>query len=150
MRNLVGEILNELRHYSVRAFRRITLGRQADKLTVSEVFSLYLIDMLGGPTLKLFAEAMGISQPNATYKINSLVDKGYVEKRSSEIDRREMNLYTTRKARKLIKDREISQEELEMSLRARFTEEQLTTAEEVFRAVVELMDQDNEQENTHL
>ena len=80
MRNLVSEILGELRHYSMRAFRRITLGRQAEKLTVSEVFSLYLIDMLNGPTLKVYAEAMAISQPNATYKINALVEKGYVEK----------------------------------------------------------------------
>ena len=140
MRNLVSGILGELRSYSMRAFHRITQGRQVGKLTVSEVFSLYLIDMLNGPTLKVYAEAMGISQPNATYKINGLVEKGYVEKRLSEHDRREMNLYTTRKAKKLIKDGETSQEELEAALHSRFTEAQLSTAEEVFQSVLELME----------
>ena len=40
---------------------------------------------------------MGISPPNAAYKINSLVQKGYVEKRQSQEDKREYHLVATQK-----------------------------------------------------
>lgn len=140
MLDKITDLLARLRQSSMSALRGFTLGKQSDKLSVSEVFSLYFIDLMNGPTLKSYAEAMGISQPNATYKVNALVEKGFVEKQACLEDRREMNLFLTRKAKKIIKDGEISQEELETALRARFTEEQLSTAEAVFQAVVELME----------
>ena len=40
---------------------------------------------------------MHISTPNASYKINSLIKKGYVEKVRSETDRREYYLRPTKK-----------------------------------------------------
>ena len=140
MKYTYSEFLQELRKSSMSVLRRLPKGKQAGKLTISEVFSLYLIDMLDGPTLKVFAETMGISQPNATYKVNTLVDKGYVEKLLSQTDRRETHLYTTRKAKKIIRDGETNPEAIEQALRSRFTEQQLQTAGEVFQAVVELMD----------
>ena len=140
MKFTYSELLQELRRSSMSVLRRLPKGKQAGKLTISEVFSLYLIDMLDGPTLKVFAETMGISQPNATYKVNTLVEKGYVEKLLSESDRREMHLYTTRKAKKIIQDGEINPESLEQELRAKFTEQELQTAGEVFQTVVDLME----------
>ena len=129
-----------LRASPMEVLRQVTRNWQEGKLTISEVFSLYLIDMMDGPTLKDYASAMGISQPNATYKINILVDKGFVEKTLSDSDRRETHLYTTRKAKKLFKDGEKSSEGLERTLRLKFTEEQLDTAKEVFDAVLSYME----------
>ena len=40
---------------------------------------------------------MRISTPNAAYKVNSLVDKGYIRKIRSEKDRREYHLEVTQK-----------------------------------------------------
>lgn len=140
MKYTYSELLQELRKSSMSVLRRLPKGKQAGKLTISEVFSLYLIDMLDGPTLKMFAETMGISQPNATYKVNTLVEKGYVEKLLSESDRRETHLYTTRKAKKIIQDGESNPETIEQELRARFTEQELQTAGEVFQTVVDLME----------
>ena len=40
---------------------------------------------------------MNISSPNATYKVNSLIQKGYVEKVQSETDKREYHLKVTDK-----------------------------------------------------
>ena len=40
---------------------------------------------------------MGISTPNAAYKIGSLVRKGYVEKIQSTVDRQEYHLRPTQK-----------------------------------------------------
>ena len=145
MKGIYNEFLQELRKSSMAVLRRLPKGKQAGKLTISEVFSVYLIDMLDGPSLKLFAETMGISQPNATYKVNTLMEKGYVEKLLSETDRRETRIYTTRKAKKIIQDVDSNPEMMEQQLRSRFTEQQLQTASEVFRVVLELMDRtDNE------
>ena len=71
-------------------------------LSAMEAFSLEVINMLGEPTISRFAEFLGISQSNATYKVNSLIDKGYIEKRNSERDRREYHIVLTEKFRNYI------------------------------------------------
>ena len=51
----------------------------------------------GNPTVSEFASFIQISSPNAAYKINSLVKKGYLRKIQSESDRREYHLEVTEK-----------------------------------------------------
>ena len=53
---------------------------------------------MDGPTVTEFADFIGISQPNATYKVNSLVQKGYIEK-FSEGDKRKTLLRVSGKFR---------------------------------------------------
>lgn len=52
---------------------------------------------LGSPTVNEFASFMRISPPNAAYKVNSLVKKGYINKVQSPDDRREYHLEVTQK-----------------------------------------------------
>lgn len=52
---------------------------------------------LDSPTVNEFATFMRISPPNAAYKVNSLVKKGYVKKIQSPSDRREYHLEVTQK-----------------------------------------------------
>lgn len=66
-------------------------------LTTIETFSMEAIQALGEPTVNEFASFMRISPPNAAYKINSLIRKGYVEKLQSESDKREYHLRPTQK-----------------------------------------------------
>ena len=58
-------------------------------LSATEAYAADVIYLLGDPTVSTFAETLGISQPNATYKINNLVSKGYAVRGSSDTDRRE-------------------------------------------------------------
>ena len=58
------------------------------ELTMQEAFSLDIIYMLGHPTILEYANYMGISQPNATYKINQMIEKGYLIKEVSKEDKR--------------------------------------------------------------
>ena len=58
-------------------------------LSATEAYAADVIYLLGTPTVSTFAETLGISQPNATYKINNLVAKGYAIRSASEGDRRE-------------------------------------------------------------
>ncbi len=61
-------------------------------LSAMEAFSLEIIRELNEPTVGQFAEFLNISQSNATYKIASLMKKGYILKENSDEDRREYHL----------------------------------------------------------
>lgn len=61
-------------------------------LTAMEVFSLEVINQLGKPTIGKFADFLNISQSNATYKVASLISKGYLRKENSGPDKREYYL----------------------------------------------------------
>ena len=70
-------------------FYRAVFGRfQAREatLTTVETFCMETIAALGEPTANEFSSFVGISPPNAAYKINNLVQKGYVEKRQSHCE----------------------------------------------------------------
>ena len=54
-------------------------------------------EMLDEPTVGQFADFLNISQSNATYKVNSLIKKGYIIKENSDIDRREYHLKLSEK-----------------------------------------------------
>jgi DNA-binding MarR family transcriptional regulator len=66
-------------------------------LTTVETFCMETIMALGSPTVNEFASFMCISPPNAAYKVNSLIKKGYINKIQSEVDRREYHLEVTQK-----------------------------------------------------
>ena len=66
-------------------------------LTTTEVYCVEIIYNLGKPTIQEFANFIGISSPNATYKVNSLIRKGYVKKVQSEEDKREFHIEVTEK-----------------------------------------------------
>ncbi len=73
------------------------LREKAGSLSATEAFSAEVIYLLNRPTIGEFADFIGISQPNASYKVNSLVAKGYLERISSEDDHREAHLRVTKK-----------------------------------------------------
>ena len=84
-------------HFYQEIFARFQ-NREAS-LTTVETFAMETIQALGSPTVNEFASFMKISPPNAAYKINNLVQKGYVEKRQSQQDKREYHLVVTQKYR---------------------------------------------------
>ncbi|MEA5049597.1 MAG: MarR family transcriptional regulator [Eubacteriales bacterium] len=73
------------------------LREKAGSLSATEAFSAEVIYLLDCPTIGEFADFIGISQPNASYKVTSLVAKGYLERVSSDDDRREAHLQVTKK-----------------------------------------------------
>ena len=82
-------------HFYRAVFARFQ-NREAS-LTTVESFCMEIINALGHPTINEFSSFVNISPPNAAYKINSLVQKGYVEKRQSQEDKREYHLVATQK-----------------------------------------------------
>ena len=85
--------------FKLQFYRKVfELVRERDgSLSAMEAFSLEVIKMLDNPTIGRFADFLNISQSNATYKVNSLIKKGYLEKENSLSDRREYHLVLSEK-----------------------------------------------------
>jgi len=73
------------------------LQEREGSLTATEAFSLDIIKLLGRPTVGQFARFINVPQSNATYKISSLIKKGYIKKNNSGDDKREFYLELTDK-----------------------------------------------------
>ena len=71
--------------------------RQKAPLTITESFCLEVIYSLDNPTISDLSRYLGISQPNTTYKVNELIQKGYIEKKKDPQDRRRVLLSPTKK-----------------------------------------------------
>ena len=88
---LSQEILDLYKKSRLMTYRAM-FGRIREKtgsLSATEAYAVDVIYLLGSPTITQLAETLGISQPNATYKVNNLVAKGYACKTISEDDKRE-------------------------------------------------------------
>ena len=92
----LSSIYNKFRiHFYMQVFANFET-REAT-LTTVETFSMECIMALGNPTIAEFARMMNISAPNAAYRVNSLLQKGYIEKIQSKEDQREYHIRPTRK-----------------------------------------------------
>ncbi|TCP38723.1 MarR family winged helix-turn-helix transcriptional regulator [Rhodovulum marinum] len=88
---------------SLIALRRILratelYGRELAKaagLTAVQIRVLQIVAETGTSTPKAISARMGVSQPTMTTLIDRLVAKGLVERRRSETDRRQMNIFIT-------------------------------------------------------
>lgn len=85
--------------FKLQFYRKVfELVRERDgSLSAMEAFSLEVIRMLDNPTVGQFADFLNISQSNATYKVNNLIKKGYLERQNSQTDRREYHLILSEK-----------------------------------------------------
>ena len=81
-------------------FYREVFGRFSNReatLTTVETFCMEVIHAMEMPTVNEFASFINISPPNAAYKVNNLVKKGYLERIRSDRDKRECYLRPTQK-----------------------------------------------------
>ena len=90
--------------FELQFFRKVfeKVRERDGSLSAMEAFSLEVIYLLGEPTVGQFADFLNISQSNATYKVNSLIKKGYIERQNSQTDRREYHLILSDKFKNYI------------------------------------------------
>lgn len=146
---LYESVLQLYRRLRLDGYRKLfgAVQEREGSLSAIEAFSADLINLLDSPTLSQFADYVGISQPNATYKVNALVSKGYVEKTVSKPDRREVRLKTGGKfARYFDEDRPKIQAAAE-KVSAQFSETEIDAACRVLDALLETMEQDKKGAN---
>lgn len=82
-------------HFYKKFFERVQ--ERETSLTTVETFCMEIIYSINNPTVNEFARVANISSPNAAYKINNLIKKGYLRKVQSEVDKREFHLEVTEK-----------------------------------------------------
>ncbi|MBO5598998.1 MarR family winged helix-turn-helix transcriptional regulator [Oribacterium sp. NK2B42] len=134
----VEELYNRFRvHFYIQVFSKgNTLD---DNLTSVEAFSLECIKALGEPTVAEFAKMMGISAPNAAYKVNALVQKGYIEKVQSQSDHREYFLRTTSKLNEYNKNSYEFLKKLVERCESRFSKEDIEKFDNMLGTIIEEM-----------
>jgi DNA-binding MarR family transcriptional regulator len=109
-------------------------------LTAMEVFAVEVIHALGTPTISEFADFLGISRPGASYKVASLIQKGYIVKEASTDDKREFRLTLTDKYYNYIGLYEDGLREYVAKLEENFSKRQLEAFESVLSRVEEEID----------
>lgn len=96
-----------------------------------------IILALKEPTINEFASFVHISSPNAAYKVNSLIQKGYVEKVQSPHDRREYHLRPTQKYMNYYNISTHYLQQVMNRVKARFTPEEARQLDEMLQVVGE-------------
>ena len=120
-------------HFYQEVFSRFQ-SREAS-LTAVETFCMEIILALKEPTINEFASFVHISSPNAAYKVNSLIQKGYVEKVRSSQDRREYHLRPTKKHMDYYNISSSYLKEVMERVKARFTPEETRQLDRMLRIV---------------
>lgn len=145
---LYESVLKLYRRLRLDGYRKMfgAVREREGSLSAMEAFSADIINLLGAPTLSQFAEFAGISQPNASYKVNALAAKGYVEKVVPSADRREVRLRTGKKFAAYFDEDRPAIEAAAETVRAQFTDEEIETARRVLDAMFSAMQQQKEEQ----
>lgn len=124
------EVYNKFR---IQFFRKIfeQVRERDSSLSAMEALSLDVIRALDEPTVGQFADFLNISQSNATYKVNSLIKKGYLERRNSESDRREYHLVLSDKYYRYAEFKSSYEVTVVQRMKDRFTDEDIAKFSEM-------------------
>lgn len=120
-------------HFYQEVFEHIE-SREVSLSTV-EVFCVEIIYALRNPTINEFASFIRVSSPNAAYKVNSLIRKGYIEKVQSSHDKREYHLRVTQKYFDYANLSQRYVSEVAKRAEAHFSQEELDRFEKVLREI---------------
>lgn len=118
-------------------FRKIfeSVRERDGSLSAMEACSLEIIDLLAAPTIGEFADFLNISQSNATYKVNSLMRKGYLVRQNSETDRREYHLVLSEKYYKYMELLTSYEDTVCRRIQSRFSEDELAVFDRILKTI---------------
>ena len=120
-------------------FRKIfeSVRERDGSLSAMEACSLEIIDLLAAPTIGEFADFLNISQSNATYKVNSLMRKGYLVRQNSETDRREYHLVLSEKYYKYMELLTSYEDTVCRRIQSRFSEDELAVFDRILKTIAD-------------
>ena len=111
-------------HFYQRVFERL-----------NDTFCMEIIYALNNPTVAEFSKIANLSSPNAAYKINNLVKKGYLRKVQSDEDKREYHLEVTEKYMSYYNISYNYMETVMKRIDDRFSKKELKVLEEFFNII---------------
>lgn len=114
-------------------------GREVS-LTTVETFCMEIIYAMNRPSVNEFARLANISPQNAAYKVNKLIEKGYLRKVQSTEDKREYYLEVTEKYLDYYNLSYTYLETVMKRMEKRFSKDELKVMEQVLNVMnIELM-----------
>lgn len=116
-----------------------SLPENEESLTTVETFCMEVIHAMKRPTINEFASFIQISQPNAAYKVNNLIRKGYLMKTRSTKDKREYFLEVTPKYIDHCNESEKFMKDVCGRLEKKLTAEEAEKLEKIFAMVSDEM-----------
>lgn len=137
---------NVIDRFRFQFFRRIfdQIHEREGSLSAMEAFAVEIIDLLDAPTIGQFADFLNISQSNATYKVNSLMRKGYLVRQNSETDRREYHLILSDKYYRYMTLLTSYEDTVMERMKKRFSVEEIETFDRMLKVMAdELMPECN-------
>ena len=122
-------------------YKRIVekVGIKEGSLSATESYCVEIIYLLNKPTVSDFAQYLSLSVPNANYKINSLVKKGYVVREQSKKDLREQHLCVTDKFLNYYGLNDIVISNLFKRIRNKFPPKDVEILDEMIQRIIILM-----------
>ncbi len=122
-------------NYCKNLFRRANDG--GENLSATESYCVEVIFLLDRPSVHEFAGYVNISLPNATYRINNLIKKGFIRKVPSETDRREFKLEVTDKFLDSYGANATFNAHLMKKIKEKFSNEEVIELERMIKKIVE-------------
>jgi len=122
-------------HYCKNLFSIV--DEKIESLSPTESYCVEVIFLLQRPTVREFANYVNISQPNATYRISSLINKGYVRKVISENDKREYHLEVTDKFLSYYGVNASFNNDLMHGIRKNFSKDEVDLLEKMIKKIVD-------------
>ena len=120
-------------HFYKSLFEKIQ--KRETSLTTVETYCIEIIHAMGTPTIGEFASFIQISSPNAAYKVNSLIKKGYLIKVQSEDDKRDYHLEVTDKYKDYYNLSTNYVKRVSDRMKERFTEDELVLFEKILNTI---------------
>ena len=111
--------------------------QEEETLTLVEIIACEVIYLFENPTISELSNFMGVSQPNMTYRLNSLVKKGYVKKKVGKSDRRETRLELTDKFLQYEKDKSGYIGLVSSRVEERFSKEEVDSLNRILETIAE-------------
>ena len=114
-----------------------TLLKIYKNLTIAEASAIYAIGPDEPKTMKQIAETLGVAVSTPTRTIDRLLDKGFVNRKVGEKDRRKLLIELTPKGKKLLVD--IDKENLEITKKMLngLSDEEIETFKEILFKISE-------------
>lgn len=128
------------RKFKLQLYARVLGGSQDQEnvaLNPQEVLSMEIIVALHRPTVAEFAKFAKLSAPNAAYRVNRLVDKGFLVRKQSTKDKREFHLKPTKRYREMYGSLFDYIGTVSDRVRERFPEEDVEKLDEMLSVIVD-------------
>ena len=138
---MLSRLLDEFYNKIALSFHRHAVEHQQwnnlSSLSTTDMSTLEIVYLLNRPTYKELTDFLGLSTSNVNYRINKLIEKGYLQREQDPTDKRRYFLNVTEKFMDYYCVNDDFIEQISKKAQDRFSKDELEKFEEMFRILIE-------------